>query len=587
MPRLSQEKIDQIRQSVDIVDVIGQYISIEKSGRNYKAVCPFHNDNHPSLSISPEKQIYKCFVCGAGGNVFTFLQNYLKISYIEAVKKVAEFGHIDLSEYHLDSQKRVEKKEHVELYQMHKEAQKLYSYYLNTKLGLEAKSYLINRHFTDELIKEFQIGYAPLEPVLYNAFDKLGFKEIDMVKSGLVIESQKHYDRFHDRIVFPLYNQQGDVIGFSGRIYKPTQTDSKYLNSPESEIFIKGQTLYHYHKCKDAVKQAGFVYLLEGFMDVIAMYKAGIENTVAIMGTALTNGHIQALRRITTHIHLCLDGDNAGQAAMSKAARQLEEAGFKVSIIILPDNHDPDEIYEEHGEEGLKEALRKTLKPVEFIMEFEYRLIDSTNYDDRKNYLEKMCEEIAKIHDAVDQDYYINTLSTKSGFSKEIIHQKIQGIHYQEPVEYVYEPIPEDYQKPIQFIDKYQKAEHDLLFYMLIDKKVALKYEAKVGFMYNNQYRVIASYIIDYYRHHNHLEVADLINSIQKEELIQTVIEIADSSLPTEYEDKAIDDYIETIALNAKKLKKEQLLEQFQYILDPMQKAQILNEIVKLENEKE
>ena len=577
MARLSQEKINEIRQSVDIVDVIGEYLPLEKKGRNYIALCPFHDDKHPSMSVSPDKQIFMCFVCGTGGNVFTFLQKYLKISYIEAVKKVAEIGHIDLSEYHLDVVSSPISKENASLYQMHEEAQKIYSYYLNTKLGLEAKAYLTKRHFSDELIKEFQIGYAPLQSTLYQAFEKLGFQEIDMVKSGLIVESYQHFDRFQDRIMFPLYNQQGQVVGFSGRIYKPTQTDSKYVNSPESDIFIKGQTLYHYHQCKEAVKEAGFIYLLEGFMDVIAMYKAGIENTVAIMGTALTKGHIQALRRLTHHVHLCLDGDQAGQTAMSKAARELEEAGFQVSIIVLPDNHDPDEIYEEHGKEGLQEALKKTLKPIEFLMNFEYQKIDSQNYDDRKNYLEKMCYEIAKIHDPIDQDYYIQVLSKQSGFSYDLIHQQINGM---KPQFYQETRVP---QKKITHLkDKYQQAEHDLLFYMLNHKSVALKYEAKAGFMYNDQYRIIASYIIDYYRHHNQLEIADLINSIQKEDLIQTVVEIAQSPLPQEYEEKAIDDYIETIGNHAKKMKKEQLLEQFRYILDPQQKAQILNEIVKL-----
>ena len=577
MARLSQEKINEIRQSVDIVDVIGEYLPLEKKGRNYIALCPFHDDKHPSMSVSPDKQIFMCFVCGTGGNVFTFLQKYLKISYIEAVKKVAEIGHIDLSEYHLDVVSSPISKENASLYQMHEEAQKIYSYYLNTKLGLEAKAYLTKRHFSDELIKEFQIGYAPLQSTLYQAFEKLGFQEIDMVKSGLIVESYQHFDRFQDRIMFPLYNQQGQVVGFSGRIYKPTQTDSKYVNSPESDIFIKGQTLYHYHQCKEAVKEAGFIYLLEGFMDVIAMYKAGIENTVAIMGTALTKGHIQALRRLTHHVHLCLDGDQAGQTAMSKAARELEEAGFQVSIIVLPDNHDPDEIYEEHGKEGLQEALKKTLKPIEFLMNFEYQKIDSQNYDDRKNYLEKMCYEIAKIHDPIDQDYYIQVLSKQSGFSYDLIHQQINGM---KPQFYQETRVP---QKKITHLkDKYQQAEHDLLFYMLNHKSVALKYEAKAGFMYNDQYRIIASYIIDYYRHHNQLEIADLINSIQKEDLIQTVVEIAQSPLPQVYEEKAIDDYIETIGNHAKKMKKEQLLEQFRYILDPQQKAQILNEIVKL-----
>lgn len=583
MARLSQEKITEIRQSVDIVDVIGQFISLHKKGRSYVAVCPFHNDHDPSLSVSPEKQIFRCFVCGTSGNVFTFLQEYLKISYIEAVKKVAEMGRIDLREYHLDVEKKPVQKEHVALYQMHQEAQKIYSYYLNTKLGLEAKTYLLKRHFTDELIKEFAIGYAPLSPVLHQAFTKLEYQEIDMVKSGLVIESQHHYDRFSDRIMFPLYNQQGEVVGFSGRIYKPTQTDSKYVNSPESDIFIKGQTLYHYHKCREAVKQAGFVYLLEGFMDVIAMYKAGIENTVAIMGTALTKAHLFALKRLTTHVHLCLDGDKAGKSAMSKIARVLEEEGFQVSIIVLPDNHDPDEIFELHGKDGLLEALRKTIKPIEFQMDFEYQMIDSSNYDDRKNYLEKICQEIIHIQDDIDKDYYMHILSTKSGFSYEIIQQRIAGMNI--PV--IEEPFVPVIQKTSQITDKYQKAEHDLLFYMLQSKDVALKYESKAGFMYNDQYRVIASYIVDYYRRHSRLEVADLINSIQRENLIQTVLEIADSPLPTVYEQEAIDDYMKTIALNAKKMKKEQLLEQFRYILDPSQKAQILNEIVKLENEKE
>lgn len=583
MARLSQEKINEIRQSVDIVDVIGQYLPLEKSGRNYKAICPFHDDTDPSLVVSPDKQIFMCFVCHTGGNVFTFLQKYLKISYIEAVKKIAEIGHVDLSEYHLDVEKRPVQKEHVAMYQMHQEAQKIYSYYLNTKLGLEAKTYLFKRHFTEDLIKEFQIGYAPLDAVLYQSFQKLGYQEIDMIKSGLVIESQSHFDRFNDRIMFPLYNQQGEVVGFSGRIYKPTQTESKYMNSPESDIFIKGQTLYHYHQCREAVKKAGFVYLLEGFMDVIAMYKAGIENTVAIMGTALTKGHIQALRRLTTCIHLCLDGDHAGQVAMSKAARELEDAGFKVSIIILPDGHDPDEIYEEHGQEGLKEALKKTLKPIEFLIDFEYKLIDSQNYDDRRTYLEKMCQYIVNIQDDVDRDYYIHILSQKSGFSYEIIQQKVAGLQPRYSQSYVHREI----KHAIKMIDKYHKAEHDLLFYMMHSQDVAMKYEAKAGFMYDDRYRIIASYIVDYYRHHHHLEVADLINSIQKEELIQTVIEISQSALPLDYEEKAIDDYIKTIAANARKMKKEQLLEQFHYILDPNQKAQILNEIVQLENEKE
>ncbi len=574
--RLSQEKINEIRQSVDIVDVIGEYLPLEKSGRNYKTICPFHDDNHPSLSISTDKQIFKCFVCGAGGNVYSFLMKYLNISFMDAVKMVADKAHIDLSEYDIQpSVVKVDQK-YQSLYDMHKEAARLYQYYLHTKLGLEAKTYLMKRHFNDAIIKEFQIGYAPSDAILYASFQKLGYQPIDMVKSGLVIENDYHSDRFNDRIMFPLFNATGDVIGFSGRIYKPTQDGAKYINSPESDIFIKGENLYHYHQCREAVKQAGFVYLLEGFMDVIAMYKAGIHNTVAIMGTALTSGHIQMLRRLTHTVYLCLDGDKAGLMAMSKASHQLLEAGFNVSVIVLPDDHDPDEIYELQGEAGLKAALNKVLKPIEFMMDYEY--VDTNNYDDRKQYLEKMCQEIAHLKDVVDKDYYSRMLAKKSGFSLEIIQQKINGIT--SPVT-EFQPIKQKQ----TYENKYQKAEHDLLFYMMNSREVALKYEAQAGFMYDDDYRVIASYILDYYRHHNTLEVADLIDRVHDEKLVSKIIDISQSHLPVSYQSQAIDDYISTIGENAKKLKKKQLLEQFNYILDPYQKAQILSEILKLDEE--
>lgn len=579
MERLSQDKINEIRGSVDIVDVVGQYLSLSKKGRNYVAICPFHDDTRPSLSISPDKQIYKCFVCDSGGNVFTFLQNHLKISYIEAVKKVAEMGRIDLSDYHLENKTVQVKKEYVSLYSMNDEACQVYSYYLNTKLGLEAKAYLKQRHFNDDLIDRFSIGYAPLEPVLYKSFVQKGYNEIDIVNSGLVIESNRHYDRFNDRIMFPLHDSEGRIVGFSGRIYKVTQTDSKYVNSPESDIFIKGKTLYNYHRCKEMTRKEGFVYLLEGFMDVIALYKAGIENAVAIMGTALTKEHIQLLRRITNTVHICLDGDRAGQVAASKAARALMDANMNVKIILLPDNHDPDEIYEIHGKEGLISQLSKTLLPIEFQMDFEYRHIDTNNYEDRKRFLERICQFISRVDDSVDKDYYIQRLSKLSGFSTMIIEQKLAGIKRVEV------PIYHEIKKEKRMIDKYHKAERDLLFYMLHSKEVAIKYEAKVGFMYDDCYRVIASYIVDYYRTHDKLEVADFINKFDKTELINGVIDISSLSLPLPYDEKAINDYMKMISLNAKKMKKEQLLEQFNYVLDPYKKSQILKEIVDLEKE--
>lgn len=579
MERLSQEKINEIRQSVDIVDVIGQYLPLQKKGKNYVAICPFHNDTRPSLSISPERQIYKCFVCNAGGNVFTFLQHHLNISYIEAVKNVAQIGRIDLSEYQFEYKKAPIRQEFVPLYKMNEEANKIYSYYLNTKLGVEAKTYLKQRHFTDELIEKFSIGYAPIDSILHQSFTKLGYNEVDMIKSGLVLESYNHYDRFNDRIMFPLYNSEGKIVGFSGRIYKITQTDSKYMNSPESDIFIKGQTLYNYHRCKESVRKEGFVYLLEGFMDVIALYKVGKENAVALMGTALTNEHIRMLRRLTSTVHICLDGDKAGMAAASKVANVLLKANMNVKIILLPDNHDPDEIYEEHGKEGLLELLKQTQSILDFQMNYLYKEIDVNNYEDRKHFLEKMCILINDINDELDKDYYIQRLSSMSGFSVSIIEQKLKGIKPKIEREYI------EFKQEKAISDKYHKAEEELLFYMFHSKEVASLYEAKVGFMYDDRYRVIASYVVDYYRTHNQLEIADFISRLPKDELIQSAIYISSLSLPLPYNKEAIDEYMKNIGLNAKRMKKEQLLEQFNYVLDPYKKSEILKEIVELEKE--
>lgn len=250
MPRLSNEKINEIRQSVDIVDVIGNYLPLERRGRNYLARCPFHNDDHPSMSVSPEKQIYRCFVCSHGGNVFTFLQDYLKISFMEAVKMVAQMGNVDLGDFTFYEEKPHVNQELEPYYLMHEEANRIYKHYLTTKLALEANSYLSQRHLSKDIIDYFEIGYAPEQNILLKAFEKSGFSRMQAYESGLVIESKVGYDRYSNRIMFPLHNSEGRVVGFSGRIYQKNQKESKYMNSPESKIFIKGETLYNYHRIK-------------------------------------------------------------------------------------------------------------------------------------------------------------------------------------------------------------------------------------------------------------------------------------------------------------------------------------------------
>lgn len=588
MARLSQEKIDEIRQSVDIVDVMGQYLELHKKGKNYMAICPFHDDNHPSLSISQSRQIYKCFVCGNGGNVFTFIQEYLKVPFVEAVMKVAEFGHVDMSGYSLE--KRVVKVDEAlaPLYDMHAFALKLYMYYLYTQSGKQALDYLRHRGFDDELIKMFGIGYAPDKSILHERFQKEGYTEVAQVKSGLVLENDRHYDRFHDRVMFPLHDEFGKVVGFSGRIYKAQDKNSKYMNSPESDIFIKGKTLYNYHRAKEAVRQAGFVYINEGFMDVIAMHRAHHDNCIALMGTALTKDHLRMLKRMTRTIHLCLDGDMAGQAAAMKSSDLLTSQGFEVKIVLLPDGRDPDEILSTEGIEGLDAVLKDALSPIDFMMAFECSRLDLRNYEDRKTLLIKACEKIAKIEDRIDRGHYITKLSSLTDFPKEIIEEQLLNSsaiieHHEQFSQNRIETIQD--QRPI--LDKYTLAEKNLLFYMLNDRQVSDIYEAKAGFMHNDTYRALAAYIRDYYRTHQTMDIANLIDKIGSSHstLVNALTDIAECSLPLPYQKEVIDDYIARITENTKNIREQELQEQFKNVLAPSAKAEILQKLIDLKKE--
>lgn len=588
MTRLSQEKIGEIRQSVDIVDVMGQYLELHKKGKNYMAICPFHDDNHPSLSISQSRQIYKCFVCGNGGNVFTFIQEYLKVPFVEAVMKVAEFGHVDMSGYSLE--KRVVKVDEalVPLYDMHAFALKLYMYYLYTQSGKQALDYLRHRGFDDDLIKMFGIGYAPEKSILHERFQKEGYTEVAQVKSGLVLENERHYDRFHDRVMFPLYDEFGKVVGFSGRVYKALDKNSKYMNSPESDIFIKGKTLYNYHRAKEAVRQAGFVYINEGFMDVIAMHRAHHDNCIALMGTALTKDHLRMLKRMTRTIHLCLDGDMAGQAAAMKSSDLLTSQGFEVKIVLLPDGRDPDEILSTEGIEGLDAVLKDTLSPIDFMMAFECSRLDLRNYEDRKTLLVKACEKIAKIEDRIDRGHYIAKLSSLTDFPKEIIEEQLLNSsaileHREQFSQNRIETIQD--QRPI--LDKYTLAEKNLLFYMLNDRQVSDIYEAKAGFMHNDTYRALAAYIRDYYRTHKTMDVANLIDKIGSSHsaLVNALTDIAECSLPLPYQKEVIDDYIARITENTKNIREQELQQQFKDVLAPSAKAEILQKLIDLKKE--
>ena len=328
MEKVTLEKINEIRKSVDIVDVISRYLNVVKKGRNYFAICPFHNDTNPSLSISREKQIYKCFVCGEGGNVITFIQKYKKISFIEALKEDALIGGIELQ---LDVKKSVsvDPKKQV-LYDLLEDATKYYQSALAS--SQLAQDYIQKRNLSDAVLHEFRIGYSLDADKLIKYLKSKQYREEDILRSGIAIETEQGElkDRFANRLIFPLQDLNGNIVGFSGRIIQKSDM-AKYINSPETEIFIKGDTFYHYYAALNSIKKSKKVYLCEGFMDVIAYFKSTIPHAIALMGTAFTKNHLKALKYLGVEVILSLDGDQAGKTATLK----LAEIRFRYLIFIF------------------------------------------------------------------------------------------------------------------------------------------------------------------------------------------------------------------------------------------------------------
>jgi len=312
-----QDIINEIRQKTDIVDIIGEYIPLTARGKNYFGVCPFHDDTNPSMSVSREKQIYTCFSCHATGNVFTFLMNYEHKEFQEVLHDLSERTGVKLLGY--QPKKIISKYD--EWYKIYELATKYYQNNLASSIGKEARAYLEERKITDEIMKEFEIGWAQEERAsLTNLLVKKGYSLDLLNKTGITTND---YDIYHNRLMFPLHDLNGKIIGFSGRIIHGNQ--NKYLNTKETAIFKKGRLLYHYHIAKEEARKEKCVIIMEGFMDVIRASSIGVKNTVATMGTALTKEHIQDIKRLSPNIILCFDGDDAGYKATLAAGKLFNE----------------------------------------------------------------------------------------------------------------------------------------------------------------------------------------------------------------------------------------------------------------------
>ena len=403
--------IEEIKNNANIVEVIGDVISLQKAGRNYLGLCPFHGEKTPSFNVVEDKQFYHCFGCGRSGDVFKFIEEYQGVSFMEAVQILAERVGVQLATpVHSRPQFA---SPHQALYDIHEEAARFYhAILMTTKIGEKARAYLYKRGLTDEVLKHFQIGLAPPERTyLYQRLSGQ-FEEKDLLDSGLfyLSDANQFYDTFHGRIIFPLTNDKGQVIAFSGRIWQETESQTaKYKNSRSTAIFNKSYELYHLDKAKKGAGKAAELYLMEGFMDVIAAYRAGIENAVASMGTALSKEHVDHLKRFTKKLVLIYDGDKAGQAATAKALEELQD--FSVEVVRIPDAMDPDEYLQKNSAEELAYLLTKTrISPIEFYIH-QLKPENSENLQAQIEFIEKIAPLIAKEQSITAQNSYIHILA--------------------------------------------------------------------------------------------------------------------------------------------------------------------------------
>ncbi len=539
---LLNDEINQIRSSVNIVDIISGYIPLTPRGKNFFGVCPFHDDHSPSMSVSKEKQIYTCFTCGATGNVFKFVMNYENVSFLEAVNIVANKAGIKTDIRVSSKIKRDDK--YKELYEIYDISQKLYRNNLSASVGLHAREYLSKRGIDTDVIKEFGIGLSLKKNTMLSDFlIKKNFKMQAILKSGLVNQNVNgYYDMYYNRIMFPLWNLNGQVVGFSGRIYD-TNDSSKYINTKETDIFKKGELLYNFHRAKDEARRVDTIIIMEGFMDVIRAYTVGIKNVVATMGTAVTKNQALLIKRMAKNVVLCFDGDSAGGKATMSCSEVLATIGVIPKVVRLEENLDPDEYIIKYGKDAFLNKLDNPINIMDFKLNYLKEKKDLSNQVEYSNYIKEMLLELVKTDDDILISLTLNKISEESKLSVEFLEKQLNSLKGEKKIEE--KPIIN--KAPIHKKNKYEIACQNLLYYMMTDSKVINKYISNNVYMPILKYQTLAREICHFYNNNNYISQADMFTVLQNNDLIHTLEEITSLSLKDNFSDDEIDDYIHVI----------------------------------------
>jgi len=424
----SEDIISRVRDSVDIVDLVSGYVSLKKTGKNHTGLCPFHAEKTPSFSVNPDKQIFHCFGCGAGGDVFKFIELQEGLNFPDAVRALAGRAGISLP---TDSRSRGQDKksedERKVLLEIVADAVEYFRKELEGPAGSAARAYLQKRGVTDAIVQDFALGYVKPEwDGLLRHLKQKGYAFGQMEKAGLIVkrsEGEGYYDRFRGRIIFPIRDIAGKVIAFGGRVMDDSLP--KYLNSSETPLYSKSNTLYCLDMAKEFGRRQGYFIIVEGYLDAIACHQYGVRNAVATLGTALTEGHLRLMRRFSDKLVLIFDPDPAGVKASLRGFDLFMTSGMKVNVVSLPDGDDPDTFLQKHGHDAFAACLRKSVKFMDFVLEQVLKSGSLASIDDKVQKAEEMLGFIAKIPSGIERDHYIKKTAEALDLNETVLRQEI------------------------------------------------------------------------------------------------------------------------------------------------------------------
>lgn len=573
MAFISKELIDEVKSKNDIVDIIGSYINLNDKN---KALCPFHNDHSPSFSVHPDKQIYKCFSCGESGNVITFVEKFLGISFQEAVKLLADKSGIKLNISTPKKTTRFDK-----YYEITDTANKYFKNNIFSNDGQKALKYLSDRLVDKQIINEFNIGLSTnnkLHEILAKKYNLEDLLKIDIVREV----DNKIYDTFQNRIMFPIIDEDNNVVGFSGRKYLKNDLEdkqlSKYVNSRETDIFIKSKIFYNINNALPNIKKSKEIIITEGFMDTIRMVSIGYNNTVALMGTAFTKEHLDKIIKYKCKVVLNLDQDNAGVLGTISIGDELIKNNIDVSVIVFDDYKDSDEYIINKGKDAFDIAYKNRISFIDFKLNYLKSNKNMKDSTDISKYINEAIKSLNEIDDDILKELKIKELSREFGIDESVIKNKIKISTKKE--------VKKEEKLTKKRYDKYDISEIRILYLMLNYDDVILYFENGLGYLIHDNMMALAYKIVEFRNDYGYFNYSDFIDYISdNESLNETVKEIMRYHNEDEYTESELEDYFDTIKEYSVKKRINELKREMNETLDVNKKIKLANKINKINKE--